>query len=40
MKSDFYQKLCLGIFAVWEVYYTYWWFTIHKMNNDFISRKN
>ena len=31
MKPDFYQKLGLGKFAVWEIYYTYWWFTIHKI---------
>ena len=30
MKPDFFYKLGLGIFAVWEVYYTYWWFTIHN----------
>ena len=31
MKPDFYYKLGLGIFAVWEVYYTYWIFKIHKI---------
>ena len=38
MKPDFYYKLGLGIFAVWGVYYSYWWFIIHKI--DLFSRKN
>jgi len=31
MKPDFYYKLGLGIFAAWEVYYTYWQLKILKM---------
>ena len=34
MKQEFLYKfglsLPLGIFALWEVYYSYWWFAIHK----------
>jgi hypothetical protein len=30
MKQEFIYKFGLGIFALWEVYYSYWWFAIHK----------
>jgi hypothetical protein len=30
MKEEILYKLGIGIFVLWEVYYTYWCLTIHK----------
>jgi len=30
MKEITFYKIGLGIFAIWEVYYTYWCLTIHN----------
>jgi hypothetical protein len=32
MKQENLYKLGLGIFALWEIYYSYWWFAIHRLN--------
>jgi len=29
MKKETLTKIGLFVFAIWETYYTYWWFTIH-----------
>jgi hypothetical protein len=30
MKQENLYKFGLGLFALWEIYYSYWWFAIHK----------
>jgi hypothetical protein len=30
MKPEIFYKFGLGIFLLWEVYYSYWFLTIHK----------
>ena len=30
MKQEFFCKFGLGVFVLWETYYSYWWFAIHK----------
>ena len=33
MNQEILYKIGFCIFAIWETYYTYWWFAIHKKNN-------
>ena len=28
MKQEFFYKFDVGVFVLWEVYYSYWWLTI------------
>ena len=30
MKQENLYKIGIGIFALWEIYYSYWFFKIHK----------
>ena len=30
MKPESFYKFGLAIYASWQVYYSYWWMTIHK----------
>jgi hypothetical protein len=30
MKEKLFYKLGIVIFASWQVYYSYWWMTIHE----------
>jgi hypothetical protein len=30
MKQEILYKIGLGVFVLWETYYSYWWFAIHK----------
>ena len=34
MKQENLYKLGLGIFALWEIYFSYWWFAIHRTIKD------
>ena len=31
-------KLGIGVYAIWQIYYSYWWFAIHK--NDIRIYRN
>ena len=30
MKQEILYKFGMGVFVLWEVYYSYWWMTIHE----------
>ena len=30
MKQEIFYKFGVGVFVLWEVYYSYWFLTIHK----------
>jgi len=36
MKELTFYKIGLGVFAVWQAYYTYWWFAIHNQIKKMI----
>lgn len=29
-KQEIIYKIGVGVFILWEVYYSYWWMTIHN----------
>jgi hypothetical protein len=30
MKQEIFYKLGIGVFIIWELYYSYWFLTVHK----------
>jgi hypothetical protein len=42
MKKENLYKFGLSLFSLWQIYYSYWWFAIHKTIKRYedYTRKN